>query len=61
MHFADLKDAVAIVLYQIVLINYGEFAGAEDAEAFGSAALGVAREDYYEMLCALADKISVCQ
>ena len=60
IYMTDLHGAAAIVLYQIVLVNYGEFAGAEDAEAFGSAALGIDNEDYYRMLCELADKLTVC-
>ena len=31
-----------LVLYQLVLVNYGEFASSDDAEIFGAAALGVA-------------------
>ncbi|MGD0614804.1 MAG: hypothetical protein ABSA69_05090 [Verrucomicrobiota bacterium] len=46
-----------LVLYQLVLVNYGEFASAEDAETFGAAALGLARDDYYQALCALADQV----
>jgi hypothetical protein len=60
IYMTDLKGAVAIVLYQLVLVNYGEFAGAEDAEAFGAAALGMDQKEYYELLCGLADKISGC-
>lgn len=55
----DLKGAVAVVLYQLVLLNYGEFAGSEDAEAFGAAALGMDKEDYYQTLCELADQLQV--
>jgi hypothetical protein len=40
-----------------VLVNYGEFASAEDAETFGAAALGLARDDYYQALCGLADQV----
>jgi len=49
------------VLYQLVLVNYGQFASAEDAEAFGAAALGVNKEEYYGALCELADEIAECQ
>lgn len=49
------------VLYQLVLVNYGEFASPEDAETFGAAALGLNREDYYQTLCELADEIAECQ
>jgi len=46
-----------LVLYQLVLINYGEFASADDAETFGAAALGITRDEYYRTLCALADQV----
>jgi hypothetical protein len=47
-----------LVFYQLVLVNYGEFASSDDAEAFGAAALGISRDDYYRALCHLADEIS---
>ena len=46
-----------LVLYQLVLVNYGEFASADDAEIFGSHALGLSTDEYYETLCAMADEI----
>ena len=49
------------VLYELVLVNYGEFASSDDAEAFGAAALGLKKEEYYETLCELADEIGECQ
>jgi hypothetical protein len=42
----DLDAVVALVLYQLVAVNYGDFATAEDAEAFGSAAVGLSRDEY---------------
>ncbi len=54
----QLERAVYLVLYQLVLINYGPFATPDDAEIFGANALGLAREDYYTALCAMADEIS---
>lgn len=47
-----------LVLYQLVLVNYGEFASADDAEAFGARALGLSKDAYYQALCELADEIS---
>jgi hypothetical protein len=47
-----------LALYQIVSINYGAFASPHDAETFGAAVLGIAQEDYYAALCAMADEIS---
>ena len=48
---------VALVLYQLVQVNYGDFAGPEDAETFGAGVLGVNRESYYGMMCDLADEL----
>ena len=39
------------VLYQLVVVNYGEFGSSDDAEVFGAAALGISREKYYQGLC----------
>ena len=47
----------ALVLYQLVMVNYGEFASADDAEAFGAAALGISQDKYYQTLCELADQV----
>ena len=49
------------VLYDLVLVNYGDFASADDAEAFGAAALGLDKDVYYQTLCDLADEIGECQ
>jgi hypothetical protein len=46
-----------LVLYHLVLINYGDFASPEDAEIFGSNALGLSKDQYYQALCAMADEI----
>jgi hypothetical protein len=54
---SQLEDLPLLVLYELVLVNYGPFASAEDAESFGAAALGMEREDYYQALCRLADQI----
>ena len=55
---ADLDAVPALVLYQLVAVNYGDFATPEDAETFGAAALGVSREEYYQRLCQFADQVS---
>ncbi len=55
----DLKHVPYLVLYQLVVVNYGEFASAEDAEIFGAAALGLSRDDYYATLCGLADQLEL--
>lgn len=47
-----------LVLYQLVRVNYGPFASADDAEAFGSSVLGLSRDGYYRAVCALADELA---
>jgi hypothetical protein len=54
----QLEQVPLLVLYQLVLVNYGAFAAAEDAETFGAAALGLARDEYYHTLCRLADELA---
>ena len=55
--FRSQPDQVPyLVLYQLVLVNYGAFASAEDAETFGASVLGLARDQYYETLCQMADQ-----
>jgi len=54
----QLESVPALVLYQLVRINYGDFASADDAEVFGAQALGMVQEDYYKWLCELADQIA---
>jgi len=54
---AQLEQVPLLVLYQLVLVNYGTFAAPEDAETFGAAALGLPREEYYHAVCHLADQL----
>lgn len=57
-HFRERLESVPLlVLYQLVAVNYGDFASPVDAETFGSAALGLLREEYYQALCQLADQV----
>lgn len=49
-----------LVLYQLVAVNYGDFASIEDAEVFGAAALGMEKEEYYQTICRLADQLGGC-
>lgn len=53
----QLGEVPYLVLYQLVSVNYGEFASADDAETFASAALGLTKDEYYRKLCALADQL----
>ncbi len=56
--FSELDRVPWLVLYQLVLVNYGEFASATDAEIFGAAALGLDPEEYYGALCQMSDQLS---
>lgn len=53
----DLDRVPYLVLYQLVVINYGSFAGPEEAELFGATALGLSRDEYYNALCQMADRL----
>ena len=53
----QLEYVPHIVLYQLALVNYGDFASADDAETFGAAALGIGKEEYYQRLCRLAHEV----
>lgn len=55
---ARFDEVPLLVLYQLVMVNYGVFASEEDAEIFASSALGMDREEYYSRLCALADEVA---
>ena len=56
--FSTQLDLVpALVLYQLVAVNYGVFASSIDAETFGAAALGITRDEYYELICDAADQV----
>jgi hypothetical protein len=57
--FAHLDRVPWLVLYQLVALNYGEFASSDDAEMFGAAALGLTRDQYYEGLCKMADEVTI--
>ena len=59
LYMTQLADVPLLALYQLVTVNYGEFASAEDAETFASHALGLHPEEYYERVCALADELGV--
>jgi hypothetical protein len=53
----QLDQVPLLVLYQLVVVNYGAFAAPEDAETFGAAALGMTKDEYYRALCGLADEL----
>lgn len=47
----------ALILYQLVLVNYGDLATPIDAEFFGSTVLGMERDSYYEYIMLLTDSL----
>jgi hypothetical protein len=53
----QLAQVPCLILYQLVLVNYGEFASADDAETFGAAVLGLSQHEYYDTLCEMAGRI----
>ena len=53
----QLREIPLLVLYQLVLVNYGAFASPDDAETFGAAVIGISKDDYYDTLCELANQI----
>jgi len=57
IYMTELRMVPHLVLYQLVAVNYGDFAALDDAETFASAALGLDKEDYYHTLCQLADQL----
>jgi hypothetical protein len=58
-HFRERPaDVPPIALYQLVVVNYGPFASSDDAETFGANVLGITRDDYYGMMCALAESVA---
>ena len=60
--FSSQPDRVPyLVLYQLVLVNYGPFASADDAETFGASVLGLSKEEYYQALCEMADQLDPAQ
>src|SRR4051812_11641659 len=57
LFMTQLDQVPALVLYQLVAVNYGEFASSDDAETFGAAALGLTRDEYYDRLCDFSDQL----
>ena len=55
LFMTQLSAVPMLVLYQLVLVNYGEFASADDAVTFAACALGMTDDDYYSALCELVD------
>ena len=47
-----------LVFYQLVAVNYGDFASSDDAETFGAAALGMDKDDYYGVISELVNQLA---
>jgi len=58
IYMLDLPRVAFLVLYQLVAVNYGPFASADDAEIFGASALGLSRDEYYDTVCEMADRLA---
>jgi hypothetical protein len=54
---SQLDKVPYLALYHLVVVNYGEFASADDAETFAANALGLPKDAYYQELCELADQL----
>jgi hypothetical protein len=57
----QLQRVPYLALYQLVAVNYGEFASSAEAEAFGAASLNLSRDEYYEALCEMAAELDGCE
>jgi hypothetical protein len=57
----QLDQVPLLVLHQLALVNYGQFAAPEDAETFAAHALGMLPNDYYTRVCLLADQVGGCK
>ncbi len=56
-YMTQLARVPYLVFYQLVSVNYGEFASPDDAVTFGAHALGLSEEVFYEVICELADQL----
>jgi len=57
-YYRDREDVLpALLLYQSVIVNYGDLATSHDAEVFGAGVLGMDREAYYELVCNACDEL----
>jgi len=58
--FAGQPDKLLpLILYHLPAVNYGDIATYEDSEVFASALMQMAQDDYYQLVCDLADSITV--
>jgi len=60
LFMTQLASVPHLVLYQLVAVNYGDFASSDDAETYGAAALGLDKDAYYAIVNDLADQLADC-
>jgi len=57
--FASVDELIPLLIaYYIPSVNYGEVATHTEAELFGAALLGIEVEEYYKILCSVADTVA---
>lgn len=57
--FENVDELVPfLIAYYIPSVNYGEVASHVEAELFGATLLGVDVEEYYRILCSVADTVA---
>ena len=56
----QLPQVPLLALYQLVVVNYGDFASSDDALTFGATALGLTDDEYYARLCEVIDPLCGC-
>ncbi len=57
-YFQEQPDKLLpLILYHLPTVNYGDIATYEDSEVFASALLQMPQDDYYQLVCELADSI----
>ena len=57
--FEPVDDLLPLLIaYYIPSVNYGDVATHVEAELFGSTLLGIEIEEYYKILCSVADTVS---
>ncbi len=51
------EKLLPLIMYHLTTVNYGDIATYEDSEVFASALMQMTQDDYYELVCDLADSI----
>ncbi len=57
--FENVDELIPLLIaYYIPSVNYGEVASHVEAELFGATLLGIEVEEYYKILCSVADTVA---